>query len=121
MAVTVSDVRIALNNISEDDLSDATIAQKIDDAQKYLKQMSLTTTSGPIYDRAVRDLAAFWSFVVSELYQNIKIGPISAKRSIELVVKQLEQRAKESLITLVGADVFLVETTELEDHRSDEY
>jgi len=120
MTVTVSDVRIALNNISSDDLADVTIAQKIDDANRYLEEMSLTTASGPVYDKAVRDLAASWAYVVSELYQNIKIGPISAKRSIELVVKQLEKRANESLTTLAGTDVFIFETTELEDHRSDD-
>jgi len=112
--VTIDDVRVALNEISQEELADATIQQKIDDANEIADEKGL---SGFNRKRFVRAWAALKSFIVSNTYTQADFGDIEVRRAWETILEQLEQEVKDSLIEADAMTGLVIESTPMFDDR----
>ena len=119
MPVVVTDVRVALNNISEEELSSLTIEQKIRDAEAKADENSLP--AGDARDRFVRDWAAYLGFIVSKTYTNIRLGDIQLQRSFAAYLENLRKRAEESLEEATGQELAISSTPMFDDRPKDPY
>jgi len=122
MAVTVNDVRVCLNEISEKDLATATIEQKIADAILWINSLNLSGSAEEI-DRAIRDVAAWWSYLVSDIYVSMKIGDLSVRMWVEKKVALLKEIAMQSL-KIAGHEVgqlIITGTPMFDDRPEDPY
>jgi hypothetical protein len=118
MAVTVTDVRIALNNIPPEDLADDAILQKISDAEAFASELGLSP--GNKRDRFVRDWAAWRSFIISNTYSRIKLADITVQQEIRMRAAELKQAADDSL-AMALAVVYTVSTPMFDDRPQDPY
>lgn len=98
MSVTILDVRVALNDITEDELADGTIQQKIDDSETILASKITTPVSSELFDIAIKYLAAYKSYIVSGVFKDAKFGPLSIKRDVQKTADSLKSQAEESII-----------------------
>ena len=96
MAVTILDVRAALNHITEDELVDVTIQQKIDDVEAILGAEISSPISSELFDIAVKYLAAYKAFSVSNVFKQAKFGPLSVQRNIQAILDSLKEQAEEA-------------------------
>lgn len=115
MAVTVNDVRVALNNISVSELADETIQQKIQDAEELATSMSVTS------EKFVRDWAAFKSFLVSKTYTSVKIADIAVRQDLEFKAENLREIADQTLEEATGISNINVSTPMFDDRPEDPY
>lgn len=114
MAVTVHNVRDALNDISEDELADETIQQKIQDAEE-----DATDLGYPDNERYIRDLAAYKAFLVSRSYVSAKVGDITVRRDLEAYVDALWQNVQTDL-EVGGYEKIQVAATPMFDDRPED-
>ena len=98
MSVTILDVRNSLNNITTDELADVTIQQKIDDAEVILTAKITSPVSSELFDIAVKYLAAYKAFIVSNTFKSAKFGPLSIQRDVQSIVDELKEQAEEAII-----------------------
>jgi len=96
MAVTISDVRTALNDITKDELADLTIQQAIEDAEVILAAKITSPVSTGLFDIAVKYLAAYKAFIVSNVFRDAKFGPLSIKRDVQAIAGSLKAQAEEA-------------------------
>lgn len=112
--VVIDDVRVALNEISQEELADATIQQKIDDANEIADEKGL---SGFNRKRFIRAWAALKAFVVSNTYSQADFGDIQVQREWERILDQLEEEVKDSLIEADAMTGLVIESTPMFDDR----
>ena len=105
MSVTIDDVRIALNNITSDELTDDTISQKIDTTTAILNSVIPAPVSAELLDIAIRDYAAYLSFVISNVYHEARFGPLTVKKRIDEILAALKEQANKAIKTASGGDV----------------
>ena len=111
MTVTIQDVRDALNNITIDDLADATVQQKIADGILIITKAGGDPAMEE-FDLAVKAYAAWQGYLVANIYESVKIGDLSAKlRYIERVnkLKEIFDDAFEMIGT--GGELLVESTT----------
>lgn len=117
MAVSVDDVRAALNNISEEELADATIEQKINDAEYYADNKDL---GGYEREKYIRAYAALKSFSVSNTYSQIDFGDVSVRREWDNIIEQLRSDLEEvASVPLVVDDSFMFDERPSDDTDED--
>jgi len=107
--VSVYDVRIALNNISEEELSSDTIEQKINDAGYYADKKGL---NGFEKKKFIRAYAALKSFIVSNTYARADFGDISVQKEWTRILTELENELRE-----VAEDTLVVDDSFMFDER----
>jgi len=117
MAVTVEDVRAVLNGISEDELSSSTIQFFIDDATALVSKFNPTNQEDA--DRAILYLAAYKSFVMSEVYDTKRVDGISASRDLARIINFLREEALKALSRVRGVSS-LVKQTYMFDERPED-
>lgn len=100
MTITVTDVREALNLISEDELADVTIVQKINDAKAILGAQIKQPVSVQLFEIAIRNYAAYFSFIVSNVFKSAKFGPLSVQRDVQQQAELLRLQAEQSIKNL---------------------
>jgi len=88
----VEEVRAALNNISEEELSTDTIEIKIKDAEYYADNKGL---EGYEREKFIRAYAALKSFIVSNTYSRVDFGDVSVAREWQEILRNLEEELKE--------------------------
>lgn len=88
----VEEVRAALNNISEEELSTDTIEIKIKDAEYYADNKGL---EGYEKEKFIRAYAALKSFIVSNTYSRVDFGDVSVAREWQEILRNLEEELKE--------------------------
>jgi len=97
--VTEEEVRAALNDISEEELSSNAIIQKLKDGEYYADKKGL---EGYEKERFIRSYAALKSFLISNTYSQVDFGDIRVKkewlRTLEELERELEEIASESLV-----------------------
>jgi len=94
MAVSVSDVRTHLNEISEAQLASTKIAQSILDAEQTASTIGIPVSH---FDRFVRALTAYNSLNFAFIYNHIKVGQVDVRRDWEHVLSLLKQEVDEIL------------------------
>lgn len=114
--VNIEDVRICLNGIDEEELSNATIQQKIDDAVFYCNEKKIKKGTYARY-KFIRSYAALKSFVVSNTYSKLSFGDISLNREWKTILSELEKEMKESLKDAGIYERLVVESTPMYDER----
>jgi len=103
--ISEEDVRAALNNISEEELSSLTIIQKIKDGQYYAEKRGL---DGYEKERFIRAYAALKSFIVSNTYSQVDFGDIRVRKEWQRTLEELEKELEEiASISLVIDDTFM--------------
>lgn len=117
--VSVADVRIHLNNITTEEVSDETIGQKITDAYFWATQFGLAhdDTSTAYF---VRCYAAWRSFISSRSYTKVKIGVVEVNNPWEQKAKELKTEAEEALEEVLGGESIQVVSTPMFDSRPDD-
>lgn len=110
--VTPEDVRLALNDISEEELATGTIEQKIEDGEYYAENKGL---SGYKKTKFVRSFAALKSFLVSNTYNQVDFGEIEVRRDWERILEELEKELEE-----VGSEPLVVDDSYMFDERPSE-
>lgn len=115
---TVTDVRIALNNISDSELSSTTIQQKLDDATDLADVNSIP--AGRRRERFIRDWAAWQSFIVSKTFSSVRIGDVSVRRDLEKLVETLRQNAITALQEATETYIVVEATPMFDDRPRDE-
>ena len=87
MAVTITDVRNALNGISTASVASATIEQKIADGIRILTELGVPSVK---LDPVVRAYAAWQSFLLSkDYYESLKAADLSRKKDAKSQAKLL--------------------------------
>ena len=114
MSVDIQDVRIALNEISEEEISDRLIEQKIEDGEYIAEQKGM---DGYPKNKFIRAYAAFKSFLVSNTYSRTDYGEISVSREWETILENLREEMKEALIEGGVYGSFVIESTPMFDSR----
>lgn len=100
MAVTISDVRIALNNISTASVADDTVAQKIADGIRIVADMVVDEAA---QDPVVRAYAAWQSFIISkDYYESLKAVDLSRKKNAREQAEMLKKNFEEELSIAEG-------------------
>jgi len=116
VGVSVTDVRVALNNINTTEVSDDTIQQKIDDEVDWLEEKGFD-----IYSRAckkyIRSRAALRSFAVSKTYSSMRQGDLSVKKEWEVILNMLKDDVSESWADIVGSGLSISTSTPMFDDR----
>lgn len=112
MAVTIEDVRINLNEITEAELSSRTIEQAIGDAT--VKATALGISSNELF---IRKWAAYLSFIRSPQYTDINIHDLKVKRDADAQAKALFDDAESELDDVDG---LAVESTPMFDERPED-
>jgi len=102
-SVSVYDVRMALNNISEEELATDTIEQKIEDGEYYADNKGL---KGYQKTKFVRAYAALKSFLLSRTYSRVDFGDITVEREWVRILEELEKELEEFDETLVVDDSY---------------
>lgn len=100
--VLISDVRAALNDISEEELSDDAIEMKIKDGAYFADKRNIED-----YEREkfIRAYAALKSFLVSRTYSAVNFGDVSVRREWIRILDELERELEEiASISLVIDD-----------------
>lgn len=97
MAVTIIDVRAALNDITLDELADLTVQQKIEDAEVILAAKITSPVSADLYEIAVRNYAAYLSFRVSNVFKQARFGPLSVQRDVQGILAALKAQSEEAI------------------------
>lgn len=117
--VTVTDVRVALNNISIIEVADETIQQKIDDIADWLTEhgYDIDIRASRKY---IRSWAALRSFAISRTYSSMKQGDLQVKREWEIVLNELKNDLSESWSDLVGAGLFQSVSSAMFDDRPED-
>lgn len=92
--VTVEDVRIALNEISKEELNDSTIQQKIEDAEHIASNKGI---EGYNRTRFIRAYAALKSFIVSSTYARVNFGDATVQREWRTILDELQNEVDEVL------------------------
>jgi len=112
--VSIEAVRNYLNALPDSVVSDATIQDKIIEAETYVNDNF--QLSGYWKDRVITVLAAYKSAIVAFLYDNVKVGDLSYSRSVDSLLENLR---KEILFTLKVAGIkrAKIETTSMFDDR----
>lgn len=119
MTVTITDVRIHLNNISPEEVSDDTVQQKIDDAEFMSNTFGIP--AGALRDRFVRAWAAWRSFLISHSYNRTKIGVIDVREDLEMKAAALQKDAEDTLIDATGDMSAVLSTPMFDDRPIDPY
>jgi hypothetical protein len=119
MPVSITDVRIHLNNITPEEVADETIGQKISDADAFATEIGLT--AGAIRDRFVRCWAAWRSFIISRSYKKVKIGVLEVQEDLGLKADALKQEAEDALADATGGDLITVGTPMFDDRPEDPF
>ncbi len=114
MSVNVEDVRIALNEISEEEISDKLIEQKIEDGKYIAEQKEL---DGYPKTKFIRAYAAFKSFIVSNTYTSTDYGEVSVEREWETILENLKDEMKEALIEGGAYQNLVIDSTPMFDSR----
>ncbi len=114
MSVNVEDVRIALNEISEEEISDKLIEQKIEDGKYIAEQKEL---DGYPKTKFIRAYAAFKSFIVSNTYSQSDFGDVSVRREWETILENLKDEMKEALIEGGAYQNLVIDSTPMFDSR----
>jgi len=117
MTVTVSNVRIALNDITTDELADSTIVQKIETCNAILTVRIPSPVSTELFEIAVRDFAAYLSFSISNVFTQAKFGPLTVRRDIEDILAALKKQANDAIKEASGGDVDLDGTIRKFTHK----
>ncbi len=112
MAVTSHDVRVALNDITQDELTDDTILQKITDAEADAANQGITG------NRFIRELAAYRSFLVSRSYIQAKVGDIMVRRDLKMFADTLLQNVKDAADG--GYEKIAIKATPMFDDRPED-
>jgi len=105
MSVIIDDVRIALNNITSDELTDDTITQKIETADSILTALIPSPVSATLFEIAVRDYAAYLSFAISNVFSSARFGPLSVKKEIDDILAALKDQANKAIKAASGGAV----------------
>lgn len=108
---SVYDVRVALNEISEEELSDSAIQQKIDDGKFVADSHGL---SGYERKKFVRSYAALKSFAVSNTYSRVSFGDISVSKNWDRILDQLRNDIEEVIDGHIG---LVIDSTPMFDDR----
>lgn len=116
MAVTVEDVRVQLNEITEEELSSRTIELEIQSAER--KVTSLGLPSGDLTDEYVRKRAAYKSFIQSSLYTRIDIHELLVQRAIKEKLAALKEDMEEALDEIT--EEYAIESTAMFDERPED-
>jgi hypothetical protein len=117
--VTVTDVRVALNNISIIEVADETIQQKIDDIAEWLTEHGYNIDVRAAR-RYIRSWAALRSFAISRTYSMMKQGDLQVKREWQVVLDELKNDSNDSWAELIGAENFTSVSTAMFDNRPED-
>jgi len=119
-SVSPYDVRAALNNISEEELSTDTIELKIKDGEHYADKKNL---EGYEREKFIRAYAALKSFVVSNTYSRVDFGDVSVAREWDEILRNLEEELREvAHVPLAIDDSFMFDerpSNRLDDDRGE--
>ena len=122
MAVSVTDVRDALNNISSANLADNTITQKIADGIRIVEDMGIIVEA--TQDPVVRAYAAWQSFIISkDYYDSLRAVDLSRKKKAEDQADLLELNFNREIGIAAGGgygEPVIVESTPMFDDRPEE-
>lgn len=120
MAVTIQDVRIALNNISTASIADETVAQKIADGIRIITDMGIAVVN---QDSVVRAYAAWQSFIISkDYYESLRAVDLSRKKSAREQAEMLKKNFEEELSIAEGYGTelkYAVKTPMFDDRPTD--
>jgi len=114
--VTVTDVRVALNNISIIEVADETIQQKIDDIAEWLTEHGYNIDVRAAR-RYIRSWAALRSFAISKTYSMMKQGDLQLKNEWQVKLDELKNDSNDSWAELIGAESFTSVSTAMFDNR----
>jgi hypothetical protein len=92
MAITISDVRACLNDISTDELADATITDKITEGEDWV-DVNNGDTGSTYGEYAIKYYSAYLSYLVSNSYLQASAGPVSVREPYEIRAKMLLDQA----------------------------
>lgn len=112
--VNAEDVRIALNEISEEEVSEKLIEQKIKDAEHLADKKGM---EGYPKTKFIRAYAAWKSFIVSNTYSRTDFGDVTVDREWEVILDQLEEEMKEALIEGGVYQNLVIDNTPMFDDR----
>lgn len=112
--VNVQDVRIALNEISEDEVSDKLIEQKIQDGEYLADKKGI---GGYPKTKFIRAYAAWKSFLVSNTYSQTDFGDVSVRREWETILQSLREEMEEAMIEGGVYKSLVIEDTPMFDDR----
>lgn len=104
MVVTILDVRALLNDITVEELVDLTIQQNIEDSQTILNLKIPSPVSAELFDIAVKYLAGYKSFVVSNTFKSAKFGPLSVQRDVQGIANALKVQLEEAVADASPSD-----------------
>jgi len=126
MAIEVDDVRAALGGMTKGEVPDATVQQKIKDAELIAEKVGLSTAPGiplRLTEKFIRDYAAWRSFLFSRTYERIDIGDVGLqqKEMIKLRAAELKKDAEQSFDEAYGGVGFVVATNMWDDRLDDPY
>lgn len=112
--ITINDVRVALNEISREEVSDSLIQQKIDDATYIANKGGV---SGYPRIRFIRAYAAYKSFIVSYTYSQSKFGNVAVRREWERILDELKDELEDALIEAGLGQKLVIDSTPMFDSR----
>lgn len=114
--VTIEDVRVCLNEIDEEEVTNATIQQKIDDAVFICKEKGIRKgTFARI--KFIRSYAALKSFVVSNTYSRLSFGDISLQREWRIILDELKKDMEDALLEAGVYEKLVITSTPMFDDR----
>ena len=117
MAVTEQELRDYLNGITIEELPSATALQKIADAELVVGNFADPEATPQEIDYAVKTWAGYKAFAVSKKYSSARMGDLTAKREVELELKDLEKTAENALAFIAGAADFQIVSGTMNDDR----
>ena len=122
MAVTVTDVRNALNAISTASVANATVEQKIADGIRILTELGVVEAK---LDPVVRAYAAWQSFLLSkDFYKSLKAADLSRSKDAKAQAKLLLENFTRELSLSLGEgfeiDAMAIARTAMFDDRPDD-
>ena len=119
MTASIIDVRIHLNNITPEEVSDETIGQKISDAEAFATEVGIPV--GALRDRYVRCWSAWRSFIISRSYKKVRIGVVEVQEDLELKANALKEEAQDAFVDATGGDLIAVGTPMFDDRPEDPF
>jgi len=117
--VMVIDVRVALNNITQAEVSDDTIQQKIDDVISIVIDLGYVATTAKA-KRYIRAWAAWRSFIISKTYSKVRQADLSITNEWKRKEERLREDVDDAKKDLEGSEAIIAEREPMFDDRPDD-
>lgn len=102
--VTVDEVRTALGDVPTDQISDATIEQKISEAVLVVDSRASATATPAQKEYAIRRIAARDSFLASPPTESESEADVSKSVNVDAYIEELRERADDALTVIEDPD-----------------